>query len=134
MSKKYNEIIVYLLCVVAVFTLSGCDNPFEHSKCRTVMIISVPSSDGKYEAVLEERYCKPENDKILDTRITVRKKQSTSTLKQEELVFLIADKHTVNVLWLDSTHLQIEVENKQGSTILSKSDKWDDVSISYKIN
>jgi hypothetical protein len=62
-----------LACALLAALAAGRDDPFEHSKCRTVETGKVRSPGGRYEAALFKHFCKPDTETIIATKVEVRR-------------------------------------------------------------
>src|SRR5215213_3914980 len=120
-----------LACLLLATVTLNCDDPFEHSKCRTVETTKSLSPDGNYEAALFKHYCNPETQKILATQVEVRR-PNAGPARPGEMVFHIEGGHEINLIWADSTHLLIERVGAREGAVISRHDEWDGVSISYR--
>jgi hypothetical protein len=132
MTKRARRIAsLSLMCLLLALGSTSCiDPPFEHSKCRIMPVSSTPSPDGRYEAALEERFCKPETKKILET--SVHLKDPRLVPDPGSFIFSTDGKHAVRTVWLDNNHLLIECSDVNGSKILSQ-DRVNGIEISYKL-
>jgi hypothetical protein len=93
-------------------------------------VSSTPSPDGQYDAALKHRFCKPETQKILETRVHLM--DPGQEADPGSFIFNIDEKHAVRTVWLDNNHLLIECSDVKGSEILSQNSKVHRINISYK--
>jgi hypothetical protein len=123
---------IIIFCILMLLLASGCDNPFEHSKCRMTEVGQSRSPNGEHKAIAHEYFCKPRQDVILETQIEV------SEIKQRrretgETVLILRGKHAIQAVWLNDTNLQIECSDECSNQISAKLNKWGDIKISYKL-
>ena len=123
------SILCGLACLLLASVALSCDDPFEHSKCRTAETAKSLSPGSKYEAVLFKHYCKPETQKVLATQVEVRRPHA-GIAAPGEVVFHIDGGHEINLTWSDPTHLLIECVG--AGTVISQHDEWGEVKISYR--
>jgi hypothetical protein len=122
--------------------MTGCDDPFEHSKtsCLGTEIRRIPSPDGELEARVYEEFCKPDLETVVATRVDLtppdrilRKKLDENPLNLPfQQIFKIRGKHLINIIWLDPTHLQIECPGARADEIKNQEKEWHQINISYK--
>jgi hypothetical protein len=107
--------------------LAGC---YEHSRCRIEPVKAVTSPDGRYEAVVSKRYCKPEVQKILADDVNIRQ-VGTDIWMPSATVLLIDGHRDITTSWLDATHLQVQCPGCKESMVQWKYGTWEGISISY---
>lgn len=120
-----------LVLIVAVLAASSCGDPFEHSPCRIHAVSESASPSGKFRAVRSERFCKPEVQKILETRVSLSRSIGNAA-DTGETVFIVAGKPNMNVIWQDPTHLLIECSGVKKQDISLDFESYEGITISYK--
>lgn len=119
-----------LACAVLAALAAGCDDPFEHSKCRTVETGKVLSPGGRYEAALFQHFCKPDTETIIATKVEVRRPNAGMSAPGE-MVFHLAGERKIDLIWSDDTNLRIACDRPESRAVISQHDSWDEVNISY---
>jgi len=122
---------VFALIAIAL----GCDDPFEHSKCRSTPLRIAASPDRKFEAVVREDSCKPHLDQITQTRVELRRTKSDEDPfpLPGQTIFGVDGKRVIETRWLDSTHLEIECPGANADKFYQQSHQWDQIIVSYKL-
>jgi hypothetical protein len=123
--KRFASLALVLL------TASGCGDPFEHSPCRVHAVSEFASPNGNFRAVRSERTCKPDVQKTLETRVSLIS-SSANESDSGEIVFMVAGKPNLNVIWQDPTHLLIECPGVRREDVILDFDSYQGIAVSYK--
>lgn len=118
-----------MLCAACavVLTAAGC---YEHSKCKTVPASAVASPDGKRKAVISNYVCRPDTDDVLGKHVSIDQ-SSPDIYKRHRQICRIEGDLSVNVTWLDATHLRVECPGCDQGQVKDRDDEWEGVTISY---
>jgi hypothetical protein len=116
--------------VLNLLAFAACDDPFEHSKCKNVIVAEHVSPDKAFSAVIYEGFCKPDTKRIVETQVDID--ESGEWPRSGTMVFHAVGKQPVKTIWVEPRHLQIECQGIKPDQILKQESQWRGVKISYK--